>query len=172
MATATRETIIANPARKRRSNMAARRKMSAKQIKHFGTPRQKAALKSRLKSTPRPRSKPRRKNAARKVITGYGSTVMNPSGKTNVVFNKGKRANPKHHRKAKRRRTNKVARKRNLGAIYALTANPAKRRKKSMARTKRRSSPRHRRAGSARRRSNPVRHHRRRRNPGFGQFGT
>src|ERR1035441_9734825 len=123
MATATRETIIANPARKRRRGMAKRR-LSAKQIKYFGTPRQKNALRAKRKSSHRPRSKPRRKNAARKVITGYGSTVMNPSGKTNVVFNKGKHANPKHRRTAKRRRTNKVARKRNLGAIYALTANP------------------------------------------------
>ena len=152
--------------------MAAKRKrrMSAKQIKFFGTSRQRAALRSKRKSSHRPRTKARRKNAARKVITGYGSTVMNP-GKTNVVFNKGKRANPKHRRKT--RRSTKPARKRNLGGIFALSANPAKR-SKSMARTRKRksSSKHHRRAGSARR--NPTRrvHHRRRSNPGFGGLGS
>src|SRR5208282_1900939 len=107
MATATRETIIANPGRRNggRRNMA--RKMSAKQLRYFGTPRQKAAAKASRKrkanSTHRPRTK------ARKVA---------------------KRSNPTHRRTAKRRRTvNKPARRRNLGALYALTANPAKRRK-------------------------------------------
>src|ERR1039458_4380498 len=122
MATAVRETYIANPGKKRGRRMAKRR-MSAKQIKFFGTSRQRAALKAKRKSSHRPRTKARRKNAARKVITGYGSTVMNP-GKTNVVFNRGKRSNPVHRRKAKR---TKPARKRNLGGIFAL-ANPAKRR--------------------------------------------
>jgi hypothetical protein len=147
----------------------AKRRMSAKQIKFFGTSRQRAALKAKRKSSHRPRTKARRKNAARKVITGYGSTVMNP-GKTNVVFNRGKRSNPVHRRK--KRRSTKPARKRNLGGIFSLSANPAKR-SKSMARTKRRksSNPKHRRtAGSARRRSNLTRHHRRRSNP--GQFGN
>ena len=162
MATATRETYIANPGKKR-GRMASKR-LSAKQIKYFGTKRQKAALRTKRKSSHRPRTKARRKNAARKVITGYGSTVMNP-GKTNVVFNKGKRANPKHRRKAKR---TKPARKPNLGGIFAL-ANPAKRSKRmARKRTRKSSSPKHRRAGSAKRRSNPVRHHRRRGNPGMG----
>jgi hypothetical protein len=149
----------------------AKRRMSAKQIKFFGTSRQRAALKAKRKPSHRPRTKPRRKNAARKVITGYGSTVMNP-GKTNVVFNKGKRSNPVHRRK--KRRATKPARKRNLGGIFALSANPAKR-SKSMARTRKRksSNPKHhRRAGSARR--NPTRriHHRRRSNPSIGGMGT
>jgi hypothetical protein len=147
------------------------KKLSAKQVRFFGTPRQKAALKAKRKnSSHRPRTKARttpkranpkhKRNAARKVITGYGSTVMNPrrkkrkknaAGKTNVVFN-GKR-------------------KRNLGAIYALTANPAKGRKKSMAKAKRKkaSNPRHRHAGSAKRKGNPGKRHRRS-NP--GQFGS
>src|ERR1035441_844251 len=112
MATATRETYIANPGKKR-GRMASKR-LSAKQIKYFGTKRQKAALRTKRKSSHRPRTKARRKNAARKVITGYGSTVMNP-GKTNVVFNKGRRANPVHRRK--KRRSTKPARKRNLGGI-------------------------------------------------------
>src|ERR1039458_8251198 len=169
MATAVRETYIANPGKKRGKRMAKRR-MSAKQIKFFGTSRQRAALKAKRKPSHRPRTKPRRKNAARKVITGYGSTVMNP-GKTNVVFNRGKRSNPVHRRK--KRRSTKPPRKRNLGGIFALSANPAKR-SKSMARTKRRksSNPKHRRAGSARRRSNPTRHHRRRSNPGLGGMGS
>ena len=157
MATAVRETIIANPARRRRKkkrNMARRRNrnMSAKQIRIFGTPRQKAALKAKHRrkktnSSHRPRTKARR-------------TV--------------KRSNPVHHRIKRRRRTQKARRQRNLGAIYALTANPAKRRK-NVARHRRRksSNPRHhRRAGSSRHhRMNPARRrHHYRRNP--GQFGN
>ena len=144
------------------------RRLSAKQIKAgFGGKRRQNNAKKRRKSAAshRPRSK---KNPARKVITGYGSTVMNkgrrkkrraanPAGKTNVVFNRGKKK--------------RVARKRNLGGIFALTGNPAKGRK-SMARTKKRktSSKAHRSAGTRKsRRSNPGRH-RRRSNP--GQFGS
>ena len=158
MATAVRETIIANPARRRKKkkNMAKRRRrnMSAKQIRIFGTPRQKAALKSKHK-------RKKKSNASHRPRTKARRTV--------------KRANPVHHRTKRRRKTNK-ARRRNLGAIYALTANPAKRRN-SMAKTKRRrrksSNPSHRRAGSAHRRrhSNPARrHHSRRHNP--GSFGS
>jgi hypothetical protein len=140
MATAVRETIVHNPGGKRVAK--SKRKMSAKQIKFFGSARQRAALKHKRKSSHRPRTK------ARKTV---------------------KRANPVHHRTKARKRKSPTARKRNLGAIYALTANPAKGRKRSMAKTKKRksSNPHHKRAGSAKR--NPGRRpsHRRRSNPGM-----
>ena len=48
MAYSVVDTHIQNPAKRTGKRMAkTRRKMSAKQIKHFGTKRQKAALKAR-----------------------------------------------------------------------------------------------------------------------------
>lgn len=165
MAIATIETKIANPARK--GNKMAKR-LSAKQLKYFGTKRQKAAARAKKTNRPkakahRPRTKPR-KNPARKVITGYGSTVMNPrkkkrnasSGKTNVVFNKSKRK--RKNGSAKKRKTQR----KNPGALYALV-NPAGR-KKAVARTRKNKSRRKRPAGSTKKRMN--RRHVVRRNPG------
>src|ERR1700690_1824319 len=68
MAWSTVDTHIQNPARgKGKRNMAkTRRKMTAKQIKHFGTKRQKAALRaSRTKHRARTKPNPPRK---RKVV--------------------------------------------------------------------------------------------------------
>ena len=159
MAVATIETVIANPARRKGKG-----KMTAKQIKYFGTKRQRAALKARRKrpvakhrarknpgearkviagygsTTMNPRRK--RKNAggqARKVITGYGSTVMNPRRKKRKNAASGKTNvvfNGKRKRKngAKRR----AAKRKNPGAIYALV-NPARKGPKKMARTTKKS---------------------------------
>lgn len=151
MASTTVETIIANPARKRGN-------MTAKQIKFFGTKRQRAALKRR-----RPKAKRRHVTRAK----------SNPARKRRAVA-----AAPKRRRKTVHRARAKRTRRKNPGEIISLVlGNPAKRRK-SVARTKRRkASVRRRSAGRrvARRRSNPgvVRHHRRhRRNPGTLGFNV
>jgi len=179
MATTTIETVIANPARKgKRKNMA--RKLSAKQIKAgFGGKRRQNSLKTKRKKAPKRRTaakKHRRRTnpgQARKVITGYGSTVMNrarkrkrnasASGKTNVVFNKAKR---RRKNGAKRR----ASKRKNPGAIYALV-NPA--RKGSKRKMARRTKKRQRKnpAGTTRRRRTTKRvGHRRRSNPStFGK---
>ena len=51
MAYSVVETHIANPARRRKKNVA--RKLSAKQIRYFGSPRQKAALKAKRRAKPK-----------------------------------------------------------------------------------------------------------------------
>ena len=140
-------TTVANPARKRKRNMA-KRKMSAKQIRHFGTKRQKAALKAKRK-----RHAPARKAAKR-----------NPS-KAHKRVSKALR----HYVKRS------VPRKRNTGEILVLTAgNPAKKgHKKAMAKRayhhKKRAGAKHRRTNAGRRTTtHHTKHHysRRRRNPG------
>lgn len=102
------------------------------------------AVEARAQDKRSPKTNP---GQARKVITGYGSTVMNggkkkkknaSSGKTNVVFNKS--------RKRKNGSAKKAAKRKNTGALYALV-NPAGR-KKSMATTKKNKSQRKRPAGS------------------------
>ena len=180
MAVATIETKIANPAR-RGKKMAKR--LSAKQLKYFGTKRQKAAARAsrkknraKPKAHHRPRTKPnrvhwlsksaagrpsqrkRKKNAARKVITGYGSTVMNPSGKTNVVFNGKKRK-----RKAGSAKKAAAKKRTNPGALYALV-NPARKKGNKKMAAKRKNHQRKRPAGSHRKAKKMNRT--RRRNPG------
>lgn len=144
MAIARLETTVANPGRKAG-------KMTAKQIKFFGTKRQKAALKTK-------RSKTKRKSARK------SSAAHRP---------RAKKRNPSRvHRKASAPKK-RVARKRNLGGIFALTANPAGGHRKKMAHTKKRKSSskkRHTTAGSHKRTSNPGRRHHRRSNP--GNFGN
>jgi hypothetical protein len=160
MAVATRETIIANPARRRRKNVA--RKMSLKQKAAFGSKRVRAAAKAALSR----QRKRKRTNAARKhhrPRTKPRSAPKKHRRRTN------KAAAPKKRRKratGSRKRANKKRRK-NPGEIFALV-NPAKGRKR-MARTKRRKSSKKANAGSHRRRRNrTVKHHRRRSNPGIG----
>ena len=178
MATAVRRHSIVNPARRHRPGARKnkpRRHMTDKQIRHFGTKRQRAALKTR-----------RRKNAGGKIITGYGSTVMNRAkrkrnaphgsggrviaGYGSTTMNSGRRrknasgqnskhvviVNRKKNRAAAHRRRTKRS---NPGEILSLTlGNPAKRRK-NVAATKRNKRQRHATA------SNPRRRHSRRQNP-------
>jgi len=150
MAITHRRVHIANPAKRRRRNM------SAKQIKFFGTPAQKSALK-RSRSAKRKRSNPRhrtRKNIGETLVS-LSLGAANPARKRKVA-----KMAATHRRRAKR--TNR-ARK-----------NASRRRRRSTAvvhhrrRSVMRSNPR-------RRRRNPVVRHRRhsyRRNPlgaGWGQ---
>ena len=92
MAFATRRTSIANPAHHKR-------KMSAKQIRIFGTKRQKAALRAKRHTAPRkvshrPRSSPRpkRRNFGELVSLTLGSP-LNPASKGKAM------AKRKTHRK-------------------------------------------------------------------------
>ena len=178
MAFSVIDTHIQNPARagKGKRNMAkSRRKMSAKQIKHFGTKRQKAALKA-SRTRHRTRTKPtRRRNPPKgggRVISGYGSTVMNPRRKRNpggshkIVINSAR----------KRRKKSTVKRRKNPELVSFLLGNPAKRSTKGMARSRkktRRAASHRSNAGTRRRRVNRAVHHRRRRNPGMtGAIGS
>ena len=88
MAFATRRTSVANPAHRKR-------KMSAKQIRIFGTKRQKAALRAKRVSH-RKRSSPRavRRNFGEVVSLTLGSAI-NPASKRRKAMAKTKR---KHHR--------------------------------------------------------------------------
>lgn len=126
--------------------------MTAKQIKFFGTKRQKAALKAKRKrkssaASHRTRTKP---NAPKKRKRTAASSTA-----------------PKKRKKAR-----KAARKRNLGGLYMLTTNPgtpAKGRKKSMAKTKKKASS-HKSAGHRTKKANRGRRSSRRINS--GTFGT
>lgn len=156
MAYSVVETRVANPARKGTNKMARKRKrnMSAKQIKYFGTARQRAALKTK------------RKNSAKKKVYHRPATK--------------KRANPAPHRAKKyasrkrpvhRKRTAK--RKNPVPEIISFVmGNPGskKRRKKTMASKRKhykRSASRKMNAG---RRTKKVYKSHRRRNPaGLGR---
>ena len=155
MATATIETRIANPARKGSKTKMAK-KLSAKQLKYFGTKRQKAAARaSRTKKRAAPKAKHRprtRPNAPKK----HRQT-------------KSASAAPKKKRKRKNGSTKKAAvkKRKNTGALYALV-NPAGRKNK-VAKAPKKNRPRKRPAGSTKKRKNAGRRTARRTNPGMGR---
>src|ERR1700761_9776593 len=105
---------VANPAVKRRTktNATKRRKLTAKQIKHFGTKRQKAALKasrtrkrakiSNPASRKRATTTKRKRNPAQLITLGF----MNPH-KTSKK--RKRKTNPMATKKRRRRSTAKAA---------------------------------------------------------------
>jgi hypothetical protein len=132
-----------------------RRKMSAKQIKHFGTKRQKAALRAKRHAPAKKRNPPK---GGGRVISGYGSTVMNPRRKSHK--------NPGNHKivinSARKRRKNPTP------MILSWAAgNPAKRRS-TVAKSRKRKKvyATAKRSNAGRRPAKKVIHHRRRSNPG------
>ena len=182
MAVAVREVTIANPARKRR-NVARKQSLKQKaafgtkrvraaakatlsrQRKRKRNPssfsighkarsayyRAKGAVRDAL--TKKSRAAARRRNPPGRVITGYGSTVMNPRKRRKRATGSVRRKN--------RRRTNP-------GEIFALV-NPATKGRKSMARTRRKTNRRRKNAAGSTRRHSRRRmntRHRRRSNPG------
>src|ERR1035437_9012279 len=178
MAYSVVDTHIQNPARragKGKRNMATRRKMSAKQIKHFGTKRQKAALKAkRSRPVHRARTKRNPPKGGGRVISGYGSTVMNPRRRRKNPGNHKIVINPTRKRRRVAKKTTVKRRRNPLAQILSWTAgNPAKR-SKTVAHSRRktkRSAPA-KRSNAGRRRAAPKRgiHHRRRTNPaGLGR---
>ncbi len=190
--TVRRVTRIANPrrrtaARTRPRKANSRKRLSAKQIKFFGTKAQRAALKRRrVKANPKRRARRRvvasapRRRRVRRVAR------MNPVRR--VVRRRRRRTNPAHLltlglaglvNPRKRRRTKKVAIKRRRRKATSsaprrrrrrVASNPRRHRRRRnttvVVRTRRRRS----------RRMNPrrrvVRHHRRSRNPLFGHSGA
>jgi hypothetical protein len=150
MAIARRKIAVHNPGRNRQQK---RRKMSAKQIRIFGTKRQKAALKA---ARHRKRSKPvkvsRRRNAPvrrRKQKRNIGELVSltlgapftgNPGGKGKTMA-----AKKRHHRTRTKPTSHRRHTRRNAGARVAT------RRRRNYGR-----------------RRHVVHHNRRRRNPGMG----
>ncbi len=155
MAWTTVETKIANPAskgagRKTRRNVATKRKkLSAKQIMHFGTKRQRAALKAKRR---RPAAKKRHAVAKKR----------NPARKVRRVV---RRAPVRRKTSSARRKV----RRSNPGEIVSLLlGNPSKRRK-AVAKRRKKTTARRRTNPAGRRRKRAVttrRHTRRRSNPG------
>lgn len=180
MATVTRVRRVANPRRKK--NAARRRKLTPKQIKHFGTKRQKAALKAKRREASlkgkRKRVKRVKPNPVRRRVAAKRKPARNPVRKTKKAV-----------RRKPARKTRKAAnRKRSLNPALVLTLgaiNPqkrsksvAKKHKKSVKRAKKSANPRR-----TKKRKNLTRvvvyktkavKHRRRRNPIdlFGQKTT
>lgn len=137
MAFAKVETKIQNPAGRRAKNVA-RKHMTEKQIRFFGTKRQKAALRERRKH--------HRHNAAPKKRNPVRATKRNTAKKSNPRRHHHKRRNP-------------------IPEIISLTmGNPAKRRKNNMAATKKRNASRatKRNAAASRRNAGSHRHHHKR----------
>jgi hypothetical protein len=163
MAYSVVDTHIQNPAKRTGKRMAkTRRKMSAKQIKHFGTKRQKAALKAKRSGAHRKRTNPPKGGG--RVISGYGSTVMNP---------RKKKRNPGNHKivinAARKRRKKSTAKRRKNPTPMILSwaaGNPAKR-STSVARSrKKKRYATAKRSNAGRRPAKKVIRHRRRSNPG------
>src|SRR5262249_10921467 len=148
----------------RLSNPRGRRRMTRKQIKFFGTKRQKAALKNR--------SGHRKRNLGRKRKRNQGGILTQAEHAAERAIRSVEQA----AEEAIGTRTRQVNRRRNVGEILTvLPANPGRRRRhrKSMARTKNRrrranrgrvANRRHRRVYS-RRRNRVYNRRRRNRNP-------
>jgi hypothetical protein len=169
MAIATRRVSIANPAR--------RRKMSAKQIRFFGTKRQKAGLKTKRKTAHRRRTSPRavRRNLGEQVLLTLGNPRRNPGGAKNrlVIVNPGERMAKGSGRVISgygstvmngRRKPASKGRK-NVARRRTETTAPRHHKRRSVQQT----NPR--RHYSARRHNRVVRHNRRR-NPMGGSWGA
>ena len=115
MAQTERHRVIANPARRNKP----RRRMTAKQVRYFGTARQRAALRSRGASRTKKRTTHKHRENTGDIV---GYTLANKAGKkrkrgkmakTNTRKNRRNRANAgKGHHKAARRhaRRNRVNR--------------------------------------------------------------
>ncbi len=127
MAEVERKRTLVNPARKRKRK---NRKMSPKQIAHFGTKRQRAALRNARK---------RKRKNSRPVRTQHAT-------RTNAAPRK-RRASRRANRSHSRRR----ARRANPGGIIEVALNPASPRRKKVAAKKRTNRRRH-----HRRRRNPT----------------
>jgi len=147
MAWSTVETHVANPAGKRTN-------MTAKQIKYFGTRRQKAALKAKHKKnrhSAKHRHAPAKRNTARKRAVARHT-------KHNAAPRPKKRAVARHTRAQKR------SHRSNPELVSFLVGNPAKRRsKKGMAATKKRKRAVARHNAGPRRKKHSSHHHTRRR---------
>lgn len=146
--------LVGNPRRKsrpkRRNAKHRRRSMTAKQIKFFGTKRQRAALKSRRKVAANPRrrrsasaAKHSRRRVSRRnpaLVVTLGS--LNPTRRKSTVARKRRKksANPRRHA---RRRTSRSAPR-----MFVMAPRRRGRRRVS-------SNPRRRRAVYSRRRRNP-----------------
>jgi hypothetical protein len=143
MAWSTVSTEIQNPAHRRKKKNMAKRHLTAKQVRYFGTKRQKAALRSKRNHKHRA-NPPRKKRAVARHTKKRAASRKKSSHRARTV---------KH---------NPVA------EIISWTAgNPARKKGRKMAhRKKAKARARHNTAGRPRK-SRAVRHHHRRRNPGF-----
>lgn len=178
MATVVKVRRIANPRHRPR-------KMTAKQIRFFGTPRQKAALRAKRKHRVRTKRntsviygksgkvfvhRRRRRNVSRKrksnpaLVVTLGS--MNPHKRSKNTVPATKRNRRRRRYNMRHRRRNPVARRRNRRLI---TAAAPVRRNRRRRRYNVRHHRRHRRNGSRIVVMRPNRRHRRRRNPVYGQ---
>ncbi len=122
MATVARVTRVANPRRGRgkvrakRRNPRHRRRLTAKQIRYFGTKAQKAGLKRRKKHTKRttavvnPRRKrasvtrnPRRRRATRNPALVVTLGAVNPARRKTYMAKRKRKSNPRRRYAARRR---------------------------------------------------------------------
>ena len=127
MAVSTVETIVANPARKRKSHMAKR--MTLKQRLHFGSARQRAAAKASLRgsrkrkrSTSSRRHRPARKNPGEIIAMTLGNPARKRGGKV-AATKKRRRRRSTSKQNAGRRRTvmNRSRRRSNPGRVHHRT---------------------------------------------------
>lgn len=145
MAESTVETIVANPAGKRRRSMAKR--MSLRQRLHFGSSRQRAAARRSLRSKRSSRSSHRRRTHNPGEIIAM--TLGNPARRRNKRMAATKKRRRRTSSAGSRRRATHHSRPRRMNA----------RRPRHRARTRHLYNP------ARRRVYNVVRHHRRRHNP-------
>ena len=150
MAKAVKVRRLVNPARKRkRKRNVARRHLTAKQIRYFGTPQQKAALKRKRRPAVSHRKRTvGPKHAKRRVVRQTNPALVLTLGAVNP-----RRSKKVASAKRKRRRTASSHRSRKSNPRRRYAAAPIKRHRRRSVR-----------------RSNPARRHARRRNPNL--FGS
>lgn len=155
MATVTRVRRVANPRRKN----ARRRKLTPKQIKHFGTKRQKAALKAKRRAVAlKGKRKHAKPNPVRRRVVAKRKPARNPARKTKKAVRRKNVCKTKPARKAKkaanRRPSPNPAFVVTLGAINPRkrSKSVAKKHKKNVKRAKKSANPRR-----TKKRKNPTR---------------
>ena len=169
MAIAARRRVVVNAGRRRNVKRSRRKNLSAKQIKYFGTPAQKAALKNsrrRKLNSSKARSTARRSRSY--LPRKHRARTKNPGEILSLVLNPGQKKGKKNMAARKRRSSRASGRRSNYRRRRRSVANPHHRRRR---RTMSNPTPRRRRRQNRRnpRRSNMRRNHRRR-NPGEQSF--
>lgn len=148
--TVTKVRRLSNP-RKKRRNPKAKRRLSDKQIRHFGTKSQRAALKRRRSSA---RSAPKRKTAKRNPKRRSTRARRNPAMITLGILNPRKAGTMATKRKRRTAKKNPTVRRRRRTVTAARPRRRARRRNTNIVVMGKRRNPSRRRSSSRRR--NPM----------------
>lgn len=166
MATVRKARKLTNPSKRKRKG---RKKLTAKQVKYFGTPAQKAALRSKRRSA----GKKAHRKSKRDYGTVHGRSWSRAAPKSRQPKRVSKRKPPKKHKKAKRKNISEIV----TFPLAGLGLNPGGKMAGYKKHKKHKEYKAHKKHGGYYKKNNPGYHvhHRRQHNPGLagmkGMFG-